>query len=510
MMNRPSFYNIFQLFLESCKKHAKKLAIHINEKDSSYEEFLLQVCSINKSIKSVDSKSDFIGIYCEDSVKTYSSIWAILSTGKGYFPINKKWPTDRLIEVIENSGIDLIVYEKGNEKLMELKNHFENKINFISTQSYDSSTTEIAIPVIDVNSYAYLLYTSGTSGTPKGVAINHGNLSNLISAHLLNKEYDLNSNDRILQMFELTFDFSVLPTLFSFCSGAQLFVVPENKMTYLQVLKTLSIHKITKAYLVPSVIHQLGTYYHQIHLPELKWSFFCGEALLNTDAENWKKCTPKGMIINSYGPTEATVYVTEFFVHNHESTQHKGIVALGRSINNMGTMLLNEKGEEITETDIEGELYLFGPQVANGYWKNEERTKECFRKIRTENYTGTAYKTGDICIKDKNDILFFVRRSDQQIKLNGYRIELNEIEFHALQNHQVKRAIALLIPIMESSQIVLAIESEKENIEKEILQYLQLKLPPYMLPQMIKVFKSLPLNENGKVDNHELISSFKK
>ncbi|MFM7021711.1 MAG: AMP-binding protein [Flavobacteriales bacterium] len=474
--------NIYAFFIDTCRKHASRIAIHINGKHHSYSEFSSLISSIKTQIPDKKGRQ-FIGVFTDEHVNTYASIWSILSLGEAYVPINKKHPVERSVEIIESAGLNTILYAEESGSLELLKKALDGKVEFICTTNR-KVPPDYSFNEVSDSDYVYLLFTSGSSGKPKGVPITHKNLMALAKAHLFNPKYAINEEDKFLQMFELTFDFSVLPTLFPFCIGASVYVVPQKGILFMEVLKTLQQHKITKAYLVPSVINYLEPYLHEIALPNLQWTLFCGEALYENAALKWAKSTPQGKIINTYGPTEATVFMTEYFVDINAIESHNGIVSIGKAVEEMQTSI------------IDGELYISGDQCASQYWKDEERSIKSFVVINGI----PNYRTGDLCKANEQDNLMYCGRSDQQVKINGYRIELEEIEFHA------KKYIAssLAAFILKNNTIGLVIQGQ----EKEGLDSLKQHLPSYMIPEKIFFMENLPLNENGKVDRKKLAQLF--
>ena len=500
---------IYPLFIDSCKKHGDRPAIHIKDRSYSYREFLSLVTAIKKQIQSLGKKSKLIGLYTNEHVNTYASIWAIMSTGAAYVPINKKHPADRAIGIMEDAGIEILLYAEESAEIEELKLKCEGRIQFICTQTALNGALDYSFERIHGDDYIYLLFTSGSTGKPKGVPIRHKNVVALAKVHLVDKKYNITYEDRFIQMFELTFDFSVLPTLFPFCAGACVYIVPQEGIMYLEVLKILIDHDITMAYMVPSVINYLQPYYDQIALPNLKWSLFCGEALYEKASIAWSKCTPNGKIINTYGPTEATVFMTEYFWQETSSASFNGVMSIGKPVQSMGCVLLDENLKEVAEGE-KGELCIYGPQTSTHYWNDSEKTKSSFIELNLYKYKGLGYRTGDLCFKNKDDNYMYCGRIDHQIKINGYRVELGEIEFHAKKFCGKNNLAAFTVTNkVGSTSIFMAIE-KLDRSENELTEYLKENLPPYMIPAKIFTIEQLPLSLSGKTDRNKLTALYQE
>ena len=496
-------HNIYQLFIDSCKKHAKKEAIHINKRSYSYEEFLSIISGIKKQIRSAQKKQQLIGFISDEHINTYASIWAILSIGAGYVPLNKKHPLERIIDNIKDAELTSVLYSEESLLMHELKKALKGEVDFIKTETIVKAELDFTFTEPQAQEIIYLLYTSGSTGKPKGVPITYQNVMALAQVHLLNPKYDFNAEDKFLQMFELTFDFSVLPTLFPFCAGASIYVVPQAGIMYLEVLETLMNHKITKAYLVPSVINYLQDYFHQIDLPQLKWTLFCGEALYEKAALGWQKCAPNSRVINTYGPTEACVYMTEYSLENNQLESFNGIISIGKTVDEMKAIVVDENLHELPKGE-KGELLIFGAQTATKYWKNEEKSNESFVCIEYNNKQILAYKTGDICFQNEKGNIFYCDRKDHQIKINGFRIELGEIEYHA-KNFCTQNNVAAFTSTNKIgvNTIVLCIE-KLESDKQKLMTYLKGKLPAHMIPANIISVDQIPMNGNGKIDRPAL------
>src|SRR5262249_653718 len=348
----------------------------------------------------------------------------------------------------------------------------------------------------------YLLFTSGTTGKPKGVPIYHRNLSAFLDMMLESGRYDFNRNDRFLQMFELTFDLSVFSFLVPLAVGASFYPLPQKGMAYLEVADIIETKEISVALMVPSVINYLKPYFGEISLPKMKYSLFCGEALYQETLSDWARCVPSAKIENLYGPTEATIFCLRYEWQRGEAPhpQGKGIVPIGKPMEGMDAFILKENS-----LHEEGELCLTGEQVTLAYWNNPSKTAEVFG---TNKNGKKYYRTGDLCKTDQAGNFLYLGRIDNQVKIDGHRVELEEIEFHArkfCEDHQV-------VAMVHTSEtgfhfIVLFIESEKE-VKKGLEEHLKKHLPAYMIPKETIRVSRFPQNSNGKTDRKALKNEY--
>jgi non-ribosomal peptide synthetase component F len=305
-------------------------------------------------------------------------------------------------------------------------------------------------------------------------------------------------------MFELTFDLSVFSFLVPLSVGASFYPLPRKGIAYLEVADILETREITVALMVPSVINYLKPYFGEITLPKMKYSLFCGEALYHETLSSWANCVPSAKIENLYGPTEATIFCLRYEWQRGElpHPQGKGIVPIGRPMEGMDAFKMNENS-----LDEEGELCLSGGQVTLGYWNNPSKTAEAFG---TTDSGKKYYRTGDLCKIAQADNFLYLGRIDNQVKIDGHRVELEEIEFHTRAFCGDKQVVAAVNRSEAGSLfIILFIESEKDR-EKGLEKHLQKHLPAYMIPKEIITVSPFPLNSNGKTDRKALMNGYLK
>lgn len=497
---------VIHRFKESSQKFSDRTAIHINKRAYSYAELVRIVVDIKQNILANAKPNKLIGVVSgEDDIYTYASLLAVLSVGSAYVPINIKNPIDRNLDIIRQAEISTLLISSPKE---EFENELKN-ITVIHTSQLENCKAEFTIETIDSEQLVYLLFTSGSTGKPKGVPIYHKNLNSFVDNYTKNEIYDFDENDRFLQMYELTFDPSAQNLFVCLSIGASLFVVPKKGVLNHNIVKTLEQHKITWAAVVPSFLNYLRPYFSEIYLPDLKYFHSGGEALYSETISEWAKSIPNAIIENVYGPTEATVFCLSYrWNKESENEAHNGVLPIGKAVQNMKAYIVDENNEILPKGE-KGELCVSGNQITNHYWKNEKKTKESFIKLKNSN-NEIVYKTGDLCFENENGNFVFLGRIDGQVKIDGFRVELGEIEFFAKSFINSENIAAIAITNQkENLSVILFVENLKEDKTK-IIDFLKQKLPYYMIPSFIFEIEKMPYNLNGKIDLTKLKNIAKK
>jgi D-alanine--poly(phosphoribitol) ligase subunit 1 len=290
--------------------------------------------------------------------------------------------------------------------------------------------------------------------------------------------------------------------------GACIYTIPKNQIRNNYIVKMLDDYQITVALMIPSVMHFLSRYFDEIENLSLKYSLFCGEALPIDLTEKWSICFPSAKIINLYGPTEATIFCTSYtFERNAANKSKNGIMSIGKPLHHVRAMVVDEKNQKVPVNGI-GELCLSGAQITPGYLNNPDANRSSFFDTNLTNGSERFYKTGDACSMDSDGDILFTGRLDSQVKINGFRIELSEIEFHAKMLLTGVNMLALVYTNKwQTEEIGLVIESQEFDTEP-LLSYLRKNLPSYMIPGAIRFESVFPLNDNGKTDRKELLKKF--
>ncbi len=481
---------------ESIGNFKDRNCFYIQGQFYTYEAFAQRVSSIRKAIEKESSNSEnIIGIIANDDLETYASIVACWFEGKAYVPISPETPIDRNQKIIDQALIKTIL--NSGEPL------FFKEINLIATKKLPLLAIDLVPKMVAEEDLAYLLFTSGTTGMPKGVPISFKNVSGFIDA-FWKIGFNLNQEDRCLQMFELTFDLSVMSYLAPLLKGACIYTIPKDKIKYSYIFELMEEQHLTFALMVPSILHFLRPYFDEIDLPEMKYSLFCGEALPLDVTEEWQKCLPNAAIYNVYGPTEDTIFCTHYLYSNSSNNKSRnGILSIGKAMDNTFTIIIDENNH-ILPAGESGQLCLGGVQLTPGYWYNDEKNQEAFFKLNYNNKEERFYKTGDLCVCDAEGDILYLGRLDYQTKIQGFRVELSEIEFHVKSFLEKNNAVAVaLLDNIGNTELGLIIESKPFPLEP-LQEFMKSRMPHYMIPRKITFTEVFPLNTNGKTDRKKL------
>ena len=500
MNNKNTFREqVLEPLLLSFNQCAGNNAFCINSVFYSYKQLGEIISAIRDAVKTLPQDDINIGLVANDDVETYAAIIALWLEGKCYVPVNPETPAERNRNVLTQAGASVVIDSSGHPLFPELDIIKSKQLSFKEINLSPADTADDAL--------AYMFFTSGTTGIPKGVPITRSNLAGFIKAFFA-MDIKMDESDKCLQMFELTFDLSVMSYLAPLLKGACVYTIPKDKIKFNYIAGLLDEQHLTVALMVPSIIHYLRPYFDEIDCASMKYSLFCGEALPLDVTKEWAGCIPNSKIMNVYGPTEDTIFCTHYtYNRDTENKVSNGLLSIGKPMQETYTIIVNEK-DEIVKPGEKGQLCLGGVQLTPGYWKNEEKNKEAF--FYTE-YNGVAtrfYKSGDLCITDQEGDIMYLGRVDSQIKVQGFRVELSEIEFFAKEYLKKINAVAIAFTNqINNTEIGMVIESGEFDT-KELISYMKTKIPVYMIPTQVRFVNPFPLNTNGKIDKKPLKEKF--
>lgn len=512
--------NLFDTFNTSANAHPENTALVIEEKEYSY----LELKDIISRISFVLSKFTFqnVAIFSSRSLSAYSGILATLQTGKTYIPLNPKFPEIRNQLIIRLAQTKILIVDKSCitqlEKIAddvdpetviltpeiqaeEISEVISNRFSVFSKENF--SEKSFFVKEKGKEDHAYIMFTSGTTGIPKGVPVSHGNVFSYIKYQ--SQRYAVRPDDRFSQTFDITFDLSVHDMFLAWNGAASLYVIPERIL--MAPSKFIRENRLTMWFSVPSLAQFMAKFrmLKPEVFPHLRYSLFCGEPLPKVIAATWQKAAPGSILENIYGPTEATIGITHYQLPKDEDLilEKNGIVSIGNIFLGQDYCLINEEGEK--EKD-EGELCLSGSQLTLGYWENPEKTQEQFFSFEGEEKLW--YKTGDI-VQEINNNLFYKSRKDFQVKVRGYRIELDEINLAISKFTGTDLICTIPFPVIDgvANNLYSFVDKSCSKDKAEIIKQLSSILPEYMIPKEVILLEEFPLNSNGKIDRKKLYQS---
>lgn len=477
------------------EKSGEKNAFCINEHFFSYTEFAVHISKIRDSLQLIPLKNKNIGLVANDDIETYAAIFAIWMEGLAYVPLHPNQPADRIVEIIDQAEIQLIINSTNNNVVADVQTIYSAALIF--------KELKLEIKSVPENDLVYILFTSGSTGKPKGVPITRGNVGAFMKA-FWETGFEISDTDKCLQCFDLTFDVSVQSYLVPLTRGACTYTIPHDQIKYSYVFGLLDDHQLTFGAMAPSMIRYLRPYFNEINIPAFRYCILTAEASPLELVKEWSDCIPNAEIYDFYGPTEATIYCTYYKLPaNNEAKQLNGMLSIGKPMNGLKA-IIKDDNNKILEPGEKGELCISGPQLTPGYWNNAEKNMESFVELVYEGINQRFYKTGDLCYFDIDGDIMYSGRIDFQVKIQGYRVELGEIEHHAREFMRGQNAVAIAFENKTTNtEIALFIEGELDAT-KELTAYLKSKIPPYMIPTKIIGENIFPLNNNGKVDRNIL------
>jgi amino acid adenylation domain-containing protein len=512
-------------FRRSCERFPTRGAIDVAGREVTYEQLADRAKRLAATLQNtaVRGAVPLTAVFVYRSDTAYAAVLGVLMAGHGYVPLNRMFPTDRTRLMLEKSMCRSVIVDAGSEPQLEnLLWGLGIPLVIICPDRADVTELAAKFPAhrfigaseladaeqwhpIDValDSIAYLLFTSGSTGQPKGVMVSHANVLHYVD--YVTKRYRFTSDDRVSQTFDLTFDLSAHDMFVAWETGACL-CCPTQKQS-IKPGAFINDARLTVWFSVPSTalfMRRFGVLKPGMY-PGLRLTLFCGEALPVDVVRQWALAAPNSVIENIYGPTELTIACTAYRWDDPRSLDEceQGIVPIGEPFDGMRALIVDEQLCEV-ELGRDGELLMTGPQLSLGYWQDGEKTQRAFVAVAGKD--GTYYRTGDRVRRPGMDKpLIYLGRLDNQIKLLGHRVELGEIEAAVRQVSGLEGVVALAWPKTESGAEGIAVFLESESFDtKALVSQLKGKLPAYMLPRNVIVLREFPLNANGKYDRKAL------
>ncbi len=472
-------------------------AFFIGEKWYTYGELGAAIREIRLMIEEGGVETNHVGVYLSDDLATYASILALWFSGKAFVPVNPLFPSVRNREIMDQLDMKLLLYSGKMDR-----ERLPGECLTIHTGDLSMGAGQNPFPdPITHDRDAYVLFTSGSTGSPKGVRISFENLNAFARDFNNYPGYDFSPDDRFLQMYDLSFDGSIPCYVPPLMAGASVFTVPPSGIKYLEAYRIMMENKLTFIKMPPSTLFYLRPYFDTIALPHVKYCLLGGEALPSSLVAEWSECIPNALIQNVYGPTEVTIISLLYDVNisGRSGKELNGIISIGKTLGSCKFQVMAVDGQQVGAGEP-GELILAGEQVSPGYWNNPELNKQSFLVREVDGERLRFYHTGDMVLVDPEGEVMFLGRDDEQVQVGGYRVETGELETVARICLDGASVVAMGVE-QEGGGIMISLAVELEEVnESRLREKMEKRLPPYMIPGVIVAIPHFPRLVSGKLD----------
>lgn len=477
----------------------EKIAVRFRGKDLSFGELnrkanRLARFLIEKGVKA----EDFVGIFLNRSAELMISLLAVLKIGAVYVPFDPSYPKARTEFMLEDSAVKLLLTSDDLRESLPKTNAEPIFVNEILKETDDFSSENLPIEICPENA-AYMIYTSGSTGNPKGAINSHRAIVNRLL--WMQKAYQINENDTVLQKTPYSFDVSVWEFFWSLMTGAKLVLAePDLHADAEYLVETIIREQITTIHFVPSVLRVFLEAENVSDCRSLKRVICSGEALPTDLARKFFEKLPEAELHNLYGPTEAAVDVSFW---QCLSEMNDSSIPIGKPISNVKLYILDEFRQPVP-LGTSGELFIGGTALARGYWNRPDLTAEKFVPNPFSANGERLYCTGDLARFVHGGEIEYLGRIDNQVKINGVRVELGEIEAAVKDFPTVKDCVVIWQAAEKRLTAYCTTENNTEIDTKTLENFLSEKLPRPVIPRRFTAIEKMPLLPNGKADRKAL------
>lgn len=496
-------YNLGHIYNELIASHSSEVAFIYEENQFTFAE-LDQRVHHNIALLSTHKiyRGDVLCIANTKTIETYAMMLACLKLGVAYVNLDIDNPEERLQRIINRCEPKALYEDSSSTKFKNVAK--KNDLLHLNVDSVvgENVLDSDSFDAVDGNTIAYIMFTSGSTGDPKGVAITHQNV--LYFIQWVKKRYSITTEDNFANISPMYFDNSVFDFFGGLFNGASLSPIKKELLTNpLHLVKYIQEKECTIWFSVPSMLVYLLNMkvLRKGALPSIRIFTFGGEGFPKPNLKKlYDLYSEQAQIINVYGPTEGTCICSSYDIKTSDFENMEELASLGTINPNFSYQIDNPNEEGI------GELIIAGPSIGAGYYNFPEKTTEVFGVFDSGKlYMNRYYKTGDL-VAEKNNLLYFKGRKDNQIKHMGYRIELEEIENAISSFSGIQENAVIYHRVNISYGKIVAFVASKETIEIAALkEHLKGKIPPYMIPNKFEIQEGdLPKNANGKVDRKTL------
>ena len=497
--------NILQYLEKTTMNFPNKIAFADIKREVTYFEFVQNAKKIGSSLLAyISITNQPVAILLDKNVQCLESMMGVLYSGNFYTILDTTSPNERLSVILNTlKPIAIITDQKNLAKAKELE--FNGNIylyeEVANSKIEEKKLLAVMEKMIDTNPM-YILFTSGSTGIPKGTVISHKAV--IAYSNWLKDAFSIDENTIWGSQTPFYFSMSISDIFTTMLTGATFYIIPKMYFSFpVKLLQFLNEKQINTIYWVPSALCIVANLkaLDEVKLPYLKKVLFAGEVMPTKQLNIWIKYLPDTLFANLYGPTETTDICTYYVIdRKFEDIQN---LPIGKACNNCDVMIIKEDGTKASQGE-EGELCVRGSFLAMGYYNNQEKTNAVFiqNPLNTA-YPEIIYKTGDIVKENEIGEILYLSRKDFQIKHMGYRIELGEIETAINSIEGIITCAGVYDTI--NSKIVLFYQGNHLE-EKELLEQAKVRLPNYMCPNEIHWLVHMPYNANGKIDRTKLKS----
>lgn len=495
--------NVTEWLNITANKYSNKLAIVDSYNELTWGQYRGKSLGIAQAI--IDKKYGVkkpVVVYIEKSAAVLVSFMGIAYSGNFYSPIDIEMPAARANKIIEILEPGLVITTKALKADFEKLDYNGEYIYYEEIEECKKSddVEKTQANTIDTD-LLYVLFTSGSTGIPKGVCISHGSVVDYID--WVTETFRITSDDSFGNQAPFYFDNSILDIYSTMKTGATLYIVPQKLFSQpVPLLEYLLEKKISTIFWVPSaliVVSKLKAFKNVDLTSTLHRVLFCGEVMPNKQLNVWRQYLPDVVYANLYGPTEITDACTYYIVDREFRDDEP--LPIGIPMRNTDILVLDENDKLVADEGVVGELCVRGTGLAKGYYGNPEKTQAAFvQNPLNDKYLEKIYRTGDLVQYNEFKELVYLSRKDFQIKHMGHRIELGEIET-AVSSFE---GISLCCCLYNENRSRITLFIDKNMSKDEINERLKNMIPEYMLPGKVIVLEEMPMNVNGKIDRVKL------
>ncbi len=500
----PSDEGIHSLIISQLEKNGGSRAVSSGDDFWTYDDLIQNAKKIAIRLGDLGvSKGDVVAVCTDRSVEMVGAIVGVLMAGAVYMPLDPNYPLDRIRYMLQEAKCKFVLCDEKQEDLFS-SIQSENLYYRSIMERSDSVDKELNID-ISSDDIAYLIFTSGSSGKPKGVSVSHGNI---IHSTVARDDFYPSIPESFLLLSSFAFDSSMVGLFWTLCRGGNLVLTPEKIEQDMDSLsKMIAKHEVSHTLMLPSLYQILLDQSEAQNLRSLKCVIVAGEACHSKMCADHFRKLPDAKLYNEYGPTEASVWCTGYEITVDDLNT---VIPIGPSISSTDIFVLDDYGNMLPR-GIPGEIYIGGRGITKGYINREDLTAEKFVEHNFEQqYPSLLYRSGDLGMMRQDGVLEFLGRVDHQIKIRGFRVELTEIQ-NALQSiSDFEEVVVVAIKNEEDGvsnkvkSIIAFYVSDEEIDSQKVKNHLNSLLPEYMIPSHFVKMEALPKLPNGKYDYKHL------